>query len=231
MSRTSAYLLDLFFPNRCVLCGNVIKWDIPYCDKCFEELPYTDDEFCNGCGNTVNSCVCRKEKMWFSRCYAAFYYEDTAKSAVIYLKNTKNDIFPRLAAEKIYEDMRLDNYKFKADCIVPVPMTRWKHSVRGYNQAAVIGKALSELMNIPVYENALRRKTTVVAQHMLSMNERKESASRSYYPGNTENIKGKCVILCDDVMTTGSTVKSCAKVLIESGAEKVIVVSATTTVK
>ena len=114
-------LIDLIFPNRCPLCGNVIHWSLDYCDVCFKNLPETGDELCNRCGN--DPCICRDKKFYFLRCYAAYYYCGTARSAVIYLKNTRNDIFPRMAAEKIVSDMKSDSYHFKIDCIVPVPMT------------------------------------------------------------------------------------------------------------
>lgn len=225
-----AFVLDLFFPNRCPLCGNVINWKIEYCNSCYDELPYTGDELCHECGNEISSCTCHDSERFFSRCYAAFYYQGSAKGGVIYLKNTKNDVFPRLFADKTAEDIKADAFISKADCIVPVPMSKLKLRRRGFNQAEVLADALGERLGIPVYRQALIKSESVVAQHKLSANRRKSNAARLYSAGNAAEIKNKTVIIVDDVMTTGSTINSCAEILLEMGANSVIAAVAATTV-
>lgn len=225
-----AFVLDLFFPNRCPLCGNVINWKLEYCGRCYDELPYTGDELCRGCGNDISRCSCHENERSFSRCYAAFYYQGSAKGGVVYLKRTKNDVFPRLFAEKTAADINSDALFPKADCIVPVPMSKLKLRRRGYNQAEVLADALAEKLDIPVYCNALIKGESVVAQHKLSANRRKSNAARLYSAGNTAEIRDKTVIIVDDVMTTGSTINSCAEILLEMGANSVIAAVAATTV-
>lgn len=230
-SDIKAFVLDLFFPNHCPLCGNVIKWDITYCQKCFDNLPWTGEELCNGCGNTKIDCTCDISDFVFVRAYAAVYYRDIGKSAVIFLKQTKNMLFPRIAAEKIYEDIRNDYYPFKADLIVPIPMSKHKYNSRGYNQAALIGQAISDLMDIPMREDVLKRHNSFIAQHKLSAKLRRKNAGIRYYHGNTDGIKDKNILLCDDVMTTGSTLNECAKLLLSAGAASVAVAVAATTIR
>ncbi len=163
------------------------------------------------------------------RCYAAFYYEGTAKSAVIYLKNTKNNIFPDIAAEKLYDDIAEDSYKFKADFIVPVPVTKRRFNKIGYNHAGLIAEALSDNLGVPVKNDALVKRSSFAAQHTLSSEMRKINAGRLYVPGNPEDIAGKIIILCDDVMTTGATMNECAEILTEMGAAAVIAAVAAAT--
>ncbi len=229
--RFKDFIIDLFFPNRCPLCGRVIRWDFPYCEKCYDELPWTGKELCHGCGNDIVQCVCDKENFHFIRCYAAFYYMDVAKSAIIYLKRTNNRIFPNIFAEKIYDDMCEDPYKFKADFIVPVPMSKMKLSRRGYNQAEVLAKSLSEVLKVPLKNDALVKHESLIAQHKLSANMRRNNVRHLYEKGNADGIEGKVVILCDDVMTTGSTLNQCAGLLTEMGAAAVIIAVAATTLK
>ena len=132
----------------------------------------------------------------------------------MYLKNTKNNVFPRLFAEKIRSDIEADPYEFKADFIVPVPMSKTKLRKRGFNQAEVLADALSQQLNIPICNNALVKSISFVAQHKLSATRRKSNASHLYSAGKNIDIKGKTVIIVDDVMTTGSTINSCAEILL-----------------
>lgn len=230
IKKAGAFTLDLIFPNRCPLCGEVINWKYEYCQGCFDELPYTGEEFCHGCGNISSSCICHRNENLFSRCYAAFYYLDSAKGGVVYLKNTKNNVFPRLFAEKIRSDIEADPYEFKADFIVPVPMSKTKLRKRGFNQAEVLADALSQQLNIPICNNALVKSISFVAQHKLSATRRKSNASHLYSAGKNIDIKGKTVIIVDDVMTTGSTINSCAEILLGMGAEKIIAAVAASTI-
>lgn len=230
IKKAGAFTLDLIFPNRCPLCGEVINWKYEYCQGCFDELPYTGEEFCHGCGNISSSCICHRNENLFSRCYAAFYYLDSAKGGVVYLKNTKNNVFPRLFAEKIRSDIEADPYEFKADFIVPVPMSKTKLRKRGFNQAEVLADALGQQLNIPICNDALVKSISFVAQHKLSATRRKSNASHLYSAGKNIDIKGKTVIIVDDVMTTGSTINSCAEILLEMGAEKIIAAVAASTI-
>lgn len=229
MGRVRELILDFFFPNRCPLCGNVIRWDRECCNECIDNLPETGDELCLGCGNIKENCQCGKGKFLFRRCYAAYYYSGTARSAVLYLKDTKNSLFPRLTAEKICRDMEKDDFIFKADYVVPVPLSRRKLNTRGYNQAAVLGQALADRLDIPVRENLIMRRDTLTDQHSLSSAMRSASAKALYYAEENDDIKGKTIILCDDVITTGSTINECARLLIEMGADMIIAAAAATT--
>lgn len=230
LQKIKAFTFDLIFPNRCPLCGEVINWKDDYCQDCFDELPYTGEEFCRGCGNISSGCICHRNENLFSRCYAAFYYLDSAKGGVIYLKNTKNDVFPKLFAEKISSDIDSDSYKFKADCIVPVPMSKTKLRKRGFNQAEVLADALGQKLDLPIYSNALEKNISFVAQHKLSAARRKSNAAHLYSAGENANIKGKTIIIVDDVMTTGSTINSCAEILLEMGAKNIIAAVAASTI-
>lgn len=229
MSKVKDFVLDIFFPNRCPLCGKVIKWNIECCEKCIDDLPDTGEELCYGCGNTKSHCQCKARKLLFERCYAAYYYKDTARSAVLYLKDTKNTFFPRLAAKKIHHDIDEDNYIFHADYVVPVPLSRRKLYTRGYNQSALIGQALADELSIDMKENVILRHDSIIDQHMLGSQMRSISAGAVYYANKNVDIKGKTIILCDDVITTGSTLNECAKILLDMGADRVIAAAAATT--
>jgi ComF family protein len=127
--------------------------------------------------------------------------------------------------------MERDDFAVNADFIIPVPMSRFKRERRGFNQAEIIAEALSEKLSVPVRTDTLKKHGSFVAQHKLKREKRQANVSHLYYKGNTENLEGKTVILVDDVVTTGSTLNECAKLLVSFGVKEIIAVAAATTLK
>ncbi len=225
------FLLDIFFPNRCCLCGEIIKWNEHYCLSCYDNLPFVGDEICYNCGNNIESCCCGRKSLYYDRCFPAFYYEGTAKSAVIYLKHVKNTIVPKIVAEKIYSDIANANENIKYDYIVPIPMTKHKLRSRGFNQAEVLAEAFSEKFSVPVNTDILKKNVDIIAQHNLSSEFREINVNKLYsIKSSGVNLKGKNILLCDDVITTGSTANKCSELLKEMGAENVTIIVAATTI-
>lgn len=114
---------------------------------------------------------------------------------------------------------------FKADNIIPVPLFRTKRVQRGYNQSEYIAKGLRETLGIPVLNSALKRIRNTRTQTGLDIDERKQNMDGAFRIKNIEAISGKNIILVDDVVTTGATINECAKMLKESGAGDVFVIS------
>lgn len=109
-------------------------------------------------------------------------------------------------------------------------MSKTKLRKRGFNQAEVLADALGHQLNIPIYGNALTKSISFVAQHKLSASRRKTNAAHLYSAGKNIDIKGKTIIIVDDVMTTGSTINSCAEILLEMGAKEIIAAVAASTI-
>lgn len=121
----------------------------------------------------------------------------------------------------------LDNpplfYREKSNFILtPVPLEKRRLRWRGFNQAEEIAKKLSEFLEIPLVNDILIKKRETLPQVKLSNEERKENVSKAFYCRNQEKIKGKNILLVDDIYTTGSTMREAAKVLKTSGAKKII---------
>jgi ComF family protein len=96
------------------------------------------------------------------------------------------------------------------DLIVPVPIHSSKMRTRGYNQSAVFGKGISATLEVPCHENALFKKRKTKSQTKKSRMERLVGVEGEYAVKEAEMLKGKNVLLVDDVMTTGATIESCA---------------------
>lgn len=222
--RIKRFLLDIFFPNRCPFCDKFIMWDEYYCAACWKALPLVGEEICHKCGKAP--CICNNE-LAYDGCYAALYYEGVAIEGILGLK-TKNalnaaEVFGEILAKKLPVTK-------KCDIIVPVPMSLKKQATRGYNQAEEIAAVISEKSGIPLRTTYLTKRDSV-AQHTLTAVERTKNA-KTEFSGSDKDLSGKTILLCDDVMTTGSTVSECAKILKQMGAKAVFVaVGATTKLK
>lgn len=211
-------ILDIFFPNRCPFCDKIIKWDKLACDSCIEEILFTGDEVCSKCGK--NPCCC-SESNHYDGAFTACYYEGKAREGIIALKksNATNsaEFFADILSEKI------KGSKIKVDYIVPVPMSRKKKRKRGYNQAYEIAEKISEKIELKIISDCILKNENTMQQHELNAEERAEYVKNAFIKGNNKEIKGKNIILCDDVMTTGSTMNYCSSLLKEMGAERVYV--------
>ncbi|HXO60385.1 MAG TPA: ComF family protein [Candidatus Acidoferrales bacterium] len=111
---------------------------------------------------------------------------------------------------------------FQADVVVPVPLHRQRERKRGYNQAAPIAKPLAKQLGLPYKSVLLTRIRPRPDKHLLSFEERWESVRGAFATRPGSQVDNLRVLLVDDVMTSGATLDSCAKVLREAGARSVI---------
>jgi predicted amidophosphoribosyltransferase len=107
--------------------------------------------------------------------------------------------------------------------VIPVPMYKGKKEQRGYNQAELIASSLAKRLKIPLQKDALERSRDTGVMSSLSLGERKQNLSGALCvpPGAAKNLRGKEVLLVDDVYTTGSTTDSCAEALLAAGCTQV----------
>jgi competence protein ComFC len=162
-----------------------------------------------------------------------FSYKDkVVRNAIWHLKykNTRGlgAIFARHLYEYILEffgdDYQL-NKKLKI-IVVPIPLTQTRERTRGYNQSEIIARSIvaHDHDKVFIHDNAsLGRKESDVRQsHTKNKKERERNIVDCFYAKKPENIKGKIILLIDDVVTTGATLREARKVLLEAGAKKVI---------
>lgn len=217
MNKIKLFVLDLFFPNRCPICDDLIAYDSFICDKCGEKLlEYVSQEgsVCKICGKNICN---GHEGLFYSRIMSCYYYKDTVKDGIYSLKDSSKNFgfhIGKLLSEKIISDSVMSN----ADFIVPVPMSKKGIRKRGYNQAYVIAKEISERTGIKLLNNVLFKKNSEV-QHTLNVEQRKKNVNAFY--SSCTDLSEKKIILCDDVLTTGSTMNKCAQLLIDMNASEV----------
>ncbi len=218
-SKIYRFLIDLVYPNRCGFCDSVIPWNELICPKCKKELLYS------------YSPGRRDEKERFVLCLSPCFYQGVAKDGVINLKyrygyNAAEYLLPELVSlikQHIREDI---------DIITAVPMTYKRRSQTGYNQAQIIAKLLSKELKLPYDGRLLAKNKSAAVQHKLNAKERRKLIRGAYTKGRSNyDLKGKVVLIADDVITTGATLSECAKVLKSIGAKRVYCCTLAQTVK
>lgn len=210
--------IDLMFPRRCLVCGRYLETFEHYlCIGCHAEMPLTF--FWNWQNNPAEKLLC--QKVGISNAVSLFFYQDSNNYSLLTQKVKYNGWLSfgrslgRELAERIKESKRFDGIEL----IVPVPLHRRRKWSRGYNQAEIIAEGMSSSLGIQV-GNLLRRVKNTVSQTTLTNEEKHINVSGAFEPiqAKIEKIKQqgiKHVLLIDDVLTSGSTLTSCASILIK----------------
>ena len=111
--------------------------------------------------------------------------------------------------------------KNKIEALAFVPIHRRKKALRGYNQSELMSSYVSKKMNIPLLNNHLIKNKWTLDQNKLGKIERKNNLKDSFKTINSEEFKGKEILLIDDIITTGATMEECGRTLMENGAKKI----------
>lgn len=210
--RVFKYVADIFLPNRCCFCDTVISWDRLACRDCIAKQE-TVDEAEVGVEGTQGS-------------FCAFRFKGRTRELIYELKHTgRVNTFAELSAKLICEKIRRSGAKI--DVVTFVPMYRGKRMKRGYDQAEVIARYVGEELEKPMIGGLIGRTSDSAQQHHMNAKERKEHAEQIFFKNEcAEDISGKNVLICDDVITTGSTMRVCAALLKEMGAQVIYCCSA-----
>lgn len=220
-----ASLTDLLFPPKCAFCGAFLPVgkEKMVCDDCVQQLPLVETPACPSCGCDVRFCRCRHQRNLYEGVVAPFYFHGLIRESIHRFKFRGRSDYAHLYAgamqkcvEREYEDIRFDG-------IQAVPMTEEKRLERGYNQAALLAEDLAERMEIPYINVMIKRKDTS-SQHNLGFFEREHNLEDAYRVLESGPIRNKCILLVDDVKTTGSTLNECAYTLRRAGASHIYAV-------
>ena len=219
--------LDRIFPRRCPLCGTALMPNARVCAECSETLEFIKPPVCLQCGRPVFDCACSDEPFVFDRCVASFVYTKSIRRGMHRFKfhnaPTVAGFFSRYMAATVRQQYG-DEY---IDLVTCVPMHPEDMRQRGYNQAMLLARETGAILELPVYNNLLRKTVQNSVQHSLTRKERQRNVSGVYkFSPTALPLNGRTVLLCDDVITTGSTLNECAAVLKEAGAGRVLCVTA-----
>lgn len=216
MKTLAADLLQLLFPNLCNACSQpLLKTEYLLCLSCRYDLPCTD--FHRYADNPV------AKQLWGRiRCenaMAMFYFRKGTRVQRI-LHNLKYRGKPELGyllGEMLAERLLQSSAPWEIDLIVPVPLHRKRQRSRGYNQSLCIAEGLGALLQLPVCKDLLVKTVSTSSQTRKGRFSRYENLKSAFSVQREYMLKGKNILLVDDVITTGATLEACATVLYTAG--------------
>jgi ComF family protein len=163
---------------------------------------------------------CLKDAPDFTYARAFGLHDGALKKAINLFKFHGINRLSKPLSEKIFH-MQLP----QADMILPVPLYKTRLRERGFNQSALLSKYVANHLKVPLNLYSLIRNRDTRPQVGLSAKERKKNIKDAFEVHEEEKIKGRRVMLIDDVFTTGATVRECSRVLRNSGAHEVFVIT------
>ncbi|MBQ7633684.1 MAG: ComF family protein [Alphaproteobacteria bacterium] len=223
-------LLNLILPPRCIKCGKILSVKNGLCAECFSKITFISEPMCHHCGipfndavnikfNTVQYCgkCLQKKKFLFELQRSAFIYNDESKDLILDLKFRDKTAAAEILANLLYT-AGSDIWKEQPDILMPVPIHHKRLMQRRYNQSALLCRYLVHKTGIDADYTSLQRCRNTIPQVQLSGAARRNNLKHAFTAVKPQNIRGKKIVLIDDVATTGSTLNECAKVLHKAGA-------------
>lgn len=242
LENISLSLLNWVYPKRCISCKGYLPFDDSrhLCRKCSESIQIIQEPYCIRCGvhlpdGGMRCYSCKHDEIYFDcvRCFGIF--EGPLREMIHHFKYRKKD----------YLDDELSYFLFQAwdrfpelqefEIMIPVPLHSSSLRERGYNQSQLLAtKFLNRINNksqnneqnsnskYSLLKQVLIRTKKTVSQTLLKKEERATNIESAFKISEPELIKGKNILLIDDVCTTGATLNECAKILRKSGAKKVL---------
>jgi ComF family protein len=224
---------QILYPNACRLCQEPLPPDGgAFCAACKTGLTGTPSLACSRCAAAVGPFVnlrdgcthCRDAGFAFDHAVRLGPYEGVLRDAVLRLKHHTGEGLAEALGE-LWADCSADALRALAvEVVVPIPL-HWFHRVRrGYNQSESLARELAAALNVPCRPGWLRRaRATRKQHHCRSREERRENLRGAFRTRHGEAVRGKRVLLVDDVMTTGSTAHEAARPLRSAGAAQIAV--------
>ena len=198
---------ELFFPPKCVLCKKVLaKEETDLCRDCREHQPeYTE----------------HKIKLSFlAQWTGLWYYKENVRSSILrykfYGRRSYGQIFGRLLAMKLLKDGWDDT-----DVLSWIPISRQRKFTRGYDQSELLAKAVAEELGLDAVPTLRKIRNTKPQSTMGDAAHRRANILGAYEVIDPDFVKGKRILLLDDIITTGVTASEAARMLLTAGAKEV----------
>lgn len=227
-------LFDLLFPPRCAGCGRI---DYHFCPDCRQSVPWVTAPACPRCGRDVSfsaspsatsgerqaACVvCSALPLRMDGVRAAAEFRGAIRKALHAFKYDGRTELANPLAELMVAVW--GNGLFPADCVVPVPLHSRRIQERGYNQATLLADVFAQETGLPVLPDALYRSRMTESQTSLGAHARRRNVDGAF-TARPSFVRGRSILLVDDVCTTGSTLQACADALRNGGASKVYAIT------
>ena len=230
MSRFIDYFAKIirnYIPLNCPQCGGEPFDGVPghFCAECLKEFHFIHSPVCPRCGGELSGILdvctdCLHSTLDFpwKRAVAVFKMTGAVKESIYRFKYRNCPEYARAFGQLAAGALRESG--IRPDLIVPTPLHWFRYCRRGYNQADLLAQRIGRELNLPT-AHLLRRKKWTRQQARLDRAERIRNLEGAFSIRDSTNCKGRCILLVDDVMTTGSTLAAGARVLLDAGVAEV----------
>ena len=231
--RMAGLALDAVLPPQCLACGAAVAAPGALCAGCWSAVTFLAPPQCAVCGRPFeydqgegSLCgACARRLPVFARARAAMAYGDVSRSLILGFKHgDRTDAAPAFGRWLMRAGANLIG---DADLLVPVPLHWTRLFARRFNQAAVLTQGVARLSSVPAALDLLVRRRRTPSQGRLGVVARRRNLSGAFAvrPSRRTTVRGRRVLLIDDVLTTGATASACSRTLLRAGAEAVDVLT------
>ena len=209
---------------RCLNCGREIFDDTGFCSECKKRVTFNNGKTCKRCGTLIEGAEdycgnCAFDKIYFDKGYVAFCYDSAVRNAILRFKFDGCGNYARVFAK--YLAALAVEHGIEFDLVTYAPMTKKAKRKRGYNQAELLAKYFCAILSCEdKCVEAIVKIRETKPQEALGKAERKTNLSGAYKC--IADVRGKRVLVIDDIKTTGATFNECGKALKKGGATSVI---------
>ncbi|MEQ1789587.1 MAG: ComF family protein [Rickettsiales bacterium] len=232
-------ILNLLFPPQCLNCDVRVPTHGTLCLPCWQQIGFISDPMCECCGLPFDYDIgehalcasCLQTRPAYGRARAAFRYDEHSRKLI-----TRFKYADQTQLAKIYGTWLAKaggEIIAQTDIIIPVPLHYWRFVHRRFNQSALLAQVVSRKTGLKYLPNGIKRTRHTTPQTGLTRKQREKNVKGAFIipPRYAEKIKGRNILLIDDVITTGSTIEQCTKILLKAGAAQVNVLTLARTVK
>ena len=235
MNQLLSAIVDLIFPPCCPICKRRGESFHPprLCPQCQGEVKLIVSPLCTICGLPFTAgegedhlCGdCLTERRYFTTARAVGIYQGTLQKAIPMFKYRMNTPLIKTLGDILITNCERLLNPFAYDLLIPVPLHRSRLRERGFNQALILVREVENKIHLPLDYLNLQRIRDTQPQTSLKEKERKKNVRGAFGLREEQKVKGKTILLVDDVYTTGATVNECSRVLKKAGAKRVDVLT------
>ena len=206
-------LISALLPKTCIACDKRIHENELFCRNCAPFMKRVSKPTCNACGKSKKRCPTPHKKMNYDFVCAPFYYKGAIREGLKRFKFHNKQNSADFFADEMVKFLKAEHPDAEFDYITFVPMTKKQIEQRGYNQSQLIAEKIAEKLNVECRNDILIKLYDIEPQHNLGAMYRQGNVAGVFDVDNKEIVKGKGILIVDDIKTTGYTLSECAKML------------------